>query len=181
MADTVEYVVRIVGLGGNEEKEEEKKKLSSGFEKVQQLMHPIQTALRHEKGEEPDVYFGKEIAKTAISSLESVTTTSINRYYRMSEDYIGQNYLNNVMSNINRTKQFAGSVLAGAMGGAKVGGALGAIAGGALGGTTNLINQAISYNNTIIEYKTSLNATRIETSFRAERAGLYDGGKGTEN
>lgn len=187
MADTVEYVVRIVGLGGggddtNESKQGEKNNgIPSGLDGLQAAMHPIQSILSHKKDESPNVYFGKEIAKNTISTLENVTTTSINRYFRMSEDYVAQNNLNNVMGNINRAKQLAGSTLSGAMSGAQVGGAPGAIIGATIGGVSAVANQVISYNNTIIEYKTALNATNIEKSFRAERAGLYDGGKDTEN
>lgn len=186
MADTVEYVVRIVGLGGGGDDTNENKQggknngIPSGLDGLQAAMHPIQSILSHKKDESPDVYFGKEIAKNTISTLENVTTTSINRYFRMSEDYVAQNNLNNVMGNINRAKQLAGSTLSGAMSGAKFGPS-GVIIGATIGGASAVANQVISYNNTIIEYKTALNATNIEKSFRAERAGLYDGGKDTEN
>ena len=184
MAETVEYIVRIVGLGGDDEEKKEKEKpsaLASGLEGLQKALHPIQNALKHNKDEKAGAYFGKEVAKNVIGTMEVVATTSINRYFRLSEDYKGQNYLNNIMGNINRAKQFASGTIAGAAAGAKVGGGIGAIAGAALGGTTTFVKQAIQFQNTVMEFKNSLNATRIETAFRAERAGLYDGGKGTEN
>ena len=183
MAETVEYVVRIVGLGGDSEEEEKTKKsgLVTGLEGLQKAMHPIQNALKHSKDESSGVFFGKEIAKSVISTIETTTTTSLNNYFRLSENYNCQNYLTNVMANINRAKGFGSSILTMSLAGAKVGGGYGALAGAIIGGTTTLINQSLQYQNTVIEYKTSLNATRIETSFRAERAGLYDGGKGTEN
>ena len=183
MAETVEYVVRIVGLGGGEGDKEDKKPsaLTSGLEGLQKAMHPIQSFLKHDKDEGPGAYFGREMAKNFINTMEIVTTTTVNRYFQLSEDYKGQNYLNNVMGNISRIKQFGTSTIAGAIGGAKVGGAAGLVLGATIGGTTTFIKHAVEYQNNIKQFKMSLNATRIETAFRAERAGLYDGGKGTEN
>lgn len=184
MAETIEYVVKIVGLGGDDEDDKEKNKpnaLASGLEGLKRAMHPVQTALSHKNNEGPVAYFGRETAKSAISLLETVTVTTVNRYFRLSEDYKSQNYLNNVMGNINRAKSVLNSTLTGAIGGAKVGGVPGAIGGVILGAATSAITQGLEYRNQTIEFKTALNATRIETAFRAERAGLYDGGKGTEN
>lgn len=183
MADSVEYVVRIVGLGGGDDEDKTKKTksaLTTGLEGLQKAMHPIQSALSHKKGEDLSTYYGKEVAKNTIRTVETIVTTSVNRYFRLSEDYRGQNYMNNVMGNINRAKGFGDSVVAGAIAGSKFG-PFGAVIGTAVNGASTLIRDVINYQNQIADYKTSLNATRIETSFRAERAGLYDGGKGTEN
>ena len=176
-----EYVVRVVGLGSEEEeKKPQKNGLTSGLEGLKKAMNPIENFLKHKKGEGPKTYFGKEIAKNAISTLETVTNLTVNRYFRLSEDYKGQNYLNNVMRNINIVKNSTSSALTGAIAGSAFGPG-GAIVGGLVSGGSSIANQIIQYQNTIIEYKTALNATRVETAFRAERAGLYDGGKGTEN
>lgn len=181
MAETVEYVVRIVGLGGDDEDKNKKTDaLSSGLKGLQKSMHPIQNALKHQKGESAKAAVGKEFAKNVINTTELLVVNSINRYFVMSEDYKNQNYLNNVMSNINKVKSFGGSMITGAIAGS-AGGPIGAIAGAALGGLASYTKMKVEYNNTLRSYKASLNATRVETSFRAERAGLYDGGKGTEN
>ena len=184
MAETVEYIVRIVGLGGDDEEKKEKEKpsaLASGLEGLQKAMHPVKTVLSHKKDEGAAAYFGKETAKGAINMLETITVTTVDRYFRLSEDYKSQNYLNNVMGNINRAKQLGSSALTGAIGGAQVGGVWGAIGGTLLGVVSTGIQQSLEYKNQLIEYKSALNTTRIDTAFRAERAGLYDGGKGTEN
>ena len=183
MADSVEYVVRIVGLGGGDDEDKTKKTksaLTTGLEGLQKAMHPIQSSLVHKKGDKIEDYFGIEVAKNGIRTLETVVTTTVNRYYKLSEDYRAQNYMNNVMGNINRVKSFGDSAVAGAIAGSKFG-PVGAVLGAAINGASTLIRDVINYQNQIADYKTSLNATRIETSFRAERAGLYDGGKGTEN
>ena len=188
MADTVEYVVRIVGLGGgedNDDNEEKKGKepdsgLSSGLNALQKALHPVSALTAHRKDESFAVYWQKEALKDSIDLVETSINYSLNRYYRMSEDYISQNYLSNISANINRAKSFASSSLSGALAGAHFGTA-GAIAGAIVGGTTNVLNQAIQYNNLVANFNASMNASRIETSFRARRAGLYDGGKGTEN
>lgn len=182
MADEVKYVVYIKGLvgGSKEDEDEPKSSLTTGLGKIQKMMHPVQNLLKHHKEESSKGYFIREVAKNAISTLEVSTSISINRYFQMSENYKGQSYLNNVMSNINRTKNFGGGILTGAIGGSKFG-PIGAIMGSTISAVSTIVQQNAQWQNVKANFNQSMNATRIETAFRAERAGLYDGGKGTEN
>lgn len=183
MAETVEYIVRIVGLGGDDDEKKEKEKpsaLTSGLEGLQKALHPIDNALKHKKNETENMFYIKEATKNAISVAETGIQLTLNRYFKLSEDYKSQNYLNNVMSNVNRAKGFASSTISGAVAGAKFG-PVGAVFGALISGTANIGKQLIEWDNTLKNFYSSMNATRVETSFRARRAGLYDGGKGTEN
>ena len=183
MAETVEYVVRIVGLGGSDEDKKEKEKpsaLTSGLEGLQKALHPIQTLTKVNKDDSSFIMGAKQIAKAGINFLETEIPLGLNRYFKLSEDYKSQNYLSNVMNNINRTKGLATSVVGGTMTGAKAG-PWGAVIGAVVGGISNIGTQLISWNDKIANFNSSMNATRVETNFRAKRAGLYDGGKGTEN
>lgn len=178
MAETVEYIVRVKGLTESSEKSEDEKtsQKPSGFKKLQKAIHP----LKHSKDEGFVTYYGKEVAKNAISLGHQVVTLSVNRYFQLSEDYKGENYLNNVMGNINRVKSIGSSIVGGAMAGSTFG-PLGIVVGAAVSGATTVIRQQIDFKNKVASFEQSLNATRVETAFRAQRAGLYDGGKGTEN
>ena len=186
MADETKYIyVKFSGLTSSDDDEDKKEKkpkssIATGLKGLQKAMHPIQTLTAHDKDEGTGVFFAKEIANKTIGSMESVVNYSVSRYFRLSEDYKSEYYLNNIMSNINRTKSFGMSVAGGGIAGSKFG-PVGAVAGMAISGATNAFNQYISYQNQIASYEQSLNATRVETSFKAQRAGLYDGGKGTEN
>lgn len=186
MAETVEYVVRVKGLVSSldsdfKEVPEPPSGVATGINGLRSAMHPIQTALRHHRGEGVETYLIKESADNALQLVTEATSLTLGRYFKLSEDYKNQNNLNNVMSNINKVKSFSGSILSGAaMGNAIVPGA-GAVVGAVIGGATNVAKQVIEWEDKKANFASSMNATRVETSFRAKRAGLYDGGKGTEN
>lgn len=192
MAEVAEYVVVIKGLI-NETPEEptveedttpapapKKNTLTPSLQKVQKMLHPIQNALSHNKGEDKFTYFGKEIAQGVVSNAETAVTLTLNRYFRLSEDYRNENYLMNISQDISIVKSIAGSTIGGAIGGSKFG-PIGAVAGGVIGGTSSALNAVINWQNTKANFYATINATNTEQDFRAKRAGLYDGGRGTEN
>ncbi len=181
MADTVEYVVRIVGLGGGESEDEKQDSgLTSGLQGLQKAMHPLRTFTTHKKDESTTMLWVRESVKNASDLLGTAVPLEINRYFKLSEDYKSQNYLTNVMSNISKAKSFAGAAVSGMMTGAAAG-PVGAVVGAVVGVGVNVATQAIRWNNTVANFNASMNATRVETNYRAKRAGLYNGGKGTEN
>lgn len=183
MADKVEYVVRIVGLGGEDEsgekKEDKTSSLSSGLKGLQKALTPVKSSIQALKSN-PETYYIGEIAGTVITNVSNDISLSVNRYFRLSEDYKNQNNLTNITSNINRAKSFGMSTLGTAMVGAKLG-VGGAVFGAIIGAASNIWTQRSQWNNTVANFNASMNATKVETEFRAKRAGLYDGGKGTEN
>lgn len=108
----------------------------------------------------------KNVVKGAIS-------TSLNQYFKFHEDYIGENIYNNAMTSINKVASLGATVAAGA----SVGGAAGAI----IAGAGYVVSDTISLWARLREYQAQLNATNFQTSYSRTRAGLVDGGKGTEN
>lgn len=194
MAEVAEYVVVIKGLI-NETPEEpaieedttpsptpapKKNTLTPSLQKVQNMLHPIQSALSHNKGEDKFTYFGKEIAQGVISNAETAVTLTLNRYFRLSEDYRSENYLMNLNQDISIVKSIAGSTISGAIGGSKFG-PVGAVVGAGIGGGSAALNAVLNWQNTKANFYATINATNTEQDFRAKRAGLYDGGRGTEN
>lgn len=187
MAEVVEYVVNIKGLigdGSDSSKKEDsatkKSALTSDLEDVQKMLHPIQNALKHQRGESKNVYFGKEIAQSVISTTTTAVSLSLNRYFRLSEDYKSENYLNNISQNVSTVMSIAESTIGGAIAGSKFG-PVGAVAGGVISGSSSALNAVLNWENTKANFYATLNATNTEQEFRAKRAGLYDGGRGTEN
>ena len=186
MAEVVEYVVRIKGLNNMSNDDDSNgtnpntTALSSGLSFLQKTMHPIQNSIKTLQGKNEVGYVIGGIANGVVNNVSSYASMNINRYFRLSEDYKGQNNLNNIMTNVKRAQSFGLSIAAGGLAGAKFG-PIGAVGGMIISGTSNAVNQVIQYQNLVANYKQSLNATRTETVFNANRAGLYDGGKGTEN
>jgi len=182
MADTIEYIVRIKGLGDSEDAETKmpRNALSKGLDSLHKILNP-KTNLSHEKDEGGAVFVLKETSNTAVKAAATAIPLQINRYYKLSEDYKSQNYLNNVMLNINRAKGMANSAISGARTAGMVAGPEFALVGALMGATSDLVVQAIQWNNTIANYNSTMNATVAETNYKAKRAGLYNGGKGTEN
>ena len=186
-----EYILRITGLDGNgggggekpdsEAPESENKKLASGIKGLQRALHPTNSLTSHKSEEAVGIYFGKEIAKNAIGTLAEAIQMSANRYFRLSEDYKSQNNLNNIARNISTVQGFGDSILSGAVGGATIGGPVGAAIGATINGSTFALRSAVRWNDTIANFNSSMNATRAQTDFSAARAGLYNGGRGTEN
>lgn len=192
MAEVAEYVVVIKGLI-NETPEEpsaeedtkpipapKKSTLTSSLQEIQKMLHPIQSALSHNKGEDKFTYFGKEIAQGVVSNAETAVTLTLNRYFRLSEDYRSENYLMNLNQDISIAKSIAGSTISGAIGGSKFG-PVGAVVGAGIGGGSAALNAVLNWQNTKANFYATINATNTEQEFRAKRAGLYDGGRGTEN
>ena len=98
----------------------------------------------------------------------------INNYYK------NQAYLNNIKNNIAKAKNLGSSIMSGAMMGATFG-PVGAGVGAAMGAITSSIDMIREYDILKANFESSLNATRISTTWQAQRAGLYNNGRGTEN
>lgn len=107
-----------------------------------------------------------------------IAENSVNKYFQLSDDYISANYISNIKTNYSNVKSIASNALSSYK--SFGGGATGAAAAVVTAGIT-FAKQYVEYQNKMVEYKTALNATNIETEFRQQRAGLYNGGRGTEN
>ena len=118
----------------------------------------------------PKFILGLEAAKHNIALAAN---SIFSRYTTLSEDYkAGQRY-NNIKSVVNKASGLIQSTTAGFM----IGGLLGAV----IGASSNILSQAINHTNVMSQYYQQLNTMDYNTEFGKIRAGLIDGGRGTEN
>ena len=122
------------------------------------------------------VELGKKVADTMLTLAEN----NFSRYARLSEDYIANNTRQFVNTSINQVKGFVGSVGSGAANGMMFGLA-GMAIGAVIGGVSNLANNFIETKEAESRFYQSINASKAQSAFSMQRAGLTDGGRGTEN
>lgn len=167
MADTRKIVIEIQGGSSSDKTENSSKNLSDELNKI---FHPIKSIEKATVGKN---VFLNQAYQQAKNLIIQTVETGLNKYFSLSEDYIGQNSYTQAKTIISKGSSLISSVAGGAM----MGGAAGAIIG--LTGWT--INQTISYQARISGYYESLNATNYSLNNSRLRAGLSDNGKGTEN
>ena len=115
-----------------------------------------------------------------INSLEQTVDLSVNRYFNMSENYVAQTAYGNIKKGIGMVSSLTTSVMSGVTMGSAFG-PVGMLIGGALSVGAWGLNQYQQYLDRMNSYYTALNETNFGTSWARQRAGLYDGGRGTEN
>lgn len=116
----------------------------------------------------------------AKDTLIRAVDVGITRNLALREDYIGENIYNNAKVTINKVSNLATSVIGGAVTGGQAG-VGGAIAGAIIGFAGWGIGEAFSINERQSNYARTLNASRYGSDFMQTRAGLINGGRGTEN
>lgn len=167
MADTRKIVIEIQGGSSSSDgksKEERESSLTS------KLLHPIKSIEKATVGK--NVLLNQAYQNTKSLVIQTAST-SINRYFSLSEDYIMQNTVSNTMTTLNKVKGLGQSVLLGA----QMGGPVGALSGlGAWGVSEFITNQA-----NLSSYYEGINAANYQTQYARARAGLVDNGRGTEN
>ena len=141
------------------------------------LIHPIKEAEKHLLGKSVLLNQAFNVAKSGVKQSIDL---SLNRYFNMKENYIGQTDYNNFMRGINVVSSVGTSIIGGAMLGMKAG-PIGAVAGATIGGVSAGINLFIGHQARLSNYYSSLNASNVSLQYGRERAGLIDGSKGTEN
>lgn len=180
MADTRKITIDIISKttsAGNNQAEKATESTGEVKSDLTTLLHPIKTAESNTLGKNILVYQAYQQAKKAIVTSVNATFT---RYYSLSEDYIGENNYKNTMTAISKVTGFGTSVIGGAIAGSQLG-VVGAVAGAVIGAVGYGVTEYLSYNSKISSYYQNLNATNYQTSFQQTRAGLTNGGKGTEN
>lgn len=167
MADTRKIVIEIQGGSSSSDgksKEERESSLTS------KLLHPIKSIEKATVGK--NVLLNQAYQNTKSLVIQTAST-SINRYFSLSEDYIMQNTVSNTMTTLNKVKGLGQSVLLGA----QIGGPVGTFFGlGAWGVSEFITNQA-----NLSSYYEGINAANYQTQYTRTRAGLVDNGRGTEN
>lgn len=116
---------------------------------------------------------GSYLFNQSLNSIKQDANLALTRYFNLSENYLAQNDYQNIMTTINKASSFASAAGAGLFVAGPIGAAIGV---GAWG-----VGELISYQSRMSEYYRNLNAINFGTAWGQERAGLYDGGKGTEN
>ena len=167
-------------LNTNQETETGKRidELEKRFDK---MLEPKKNSSTSKKEVSAKQYFAGKAFDLTLNLITQTASTSINKYFQLSEDYMSENVYKNTMVMVNKAKSLGGTVISGAIAGAKVGGVWGAIAGGTIaaigwGGSEYIQNQAA-----LSSYYQSINATSMQTEFSRTRAGLVDNGRGTDN
>lgn len=189
------------GTGDGKDKLESKEKDSGSIvlDALNAIVHPLKTAgtaikedlteaLGEGAGVSAAIGMGTKLAMDALSTAYSIAMMEHNRYFTLTEDYLAQNKMNMIQTQISNTKSMLSSIGGKALSygtigfatagpvGAVVGAAIGAVVGGVKSG----ISLATERDQKIEQYNMQLNATNAQTSFMASRASLVNGGRGTE-
>lgn len=185
------------GGGGGEDKEKDPSQIV--LNSLNKIVHPVQTAKNAVKegaieslggggGAVAVVGGGLKLLSDALSTAYSVAMMEHNRYFTLREDYLAQNKMNMIQSQISTTKTMLSSIGSNAlqygaigMAAGPVGAVVGAAVGAVIGGVKSGISLATERDQKIEQYNMQLNATNAQTSFMASRASLVNGGRGTEN
>lgn len=187
------------GESGGGRKKKEKTPAEMMYDTIKKLIHPVQTAkTAAEEGainalggtgkSAMAVGLGAKIVADVAQEAYSIAIMEHNRYFSLREDYIGQNKMNAIQTQMSTAKSLLSSITGGALAGAAIGMssanplgvAVGAVVGGVTSGVKAGLNLRIQRDQKIEQYNMQLNATNAQTQFMASRASLVDGGRGTE-
>lgn len=183
------------GSDGGGRKKKEKTSADMMLDSIKKLLHPIQTAKESVMETFSDsgtatmvVGLGAKIVADVAQETYSIAMMEHNRYFTLREDYIGQNKMNAIQTQIGTAKSLLSSIVGGAIAGAAIGTStanplgvgVGAIIGGVTSGVKAGLNLKIQRDQKIEQYNMQLNATNAQTQFMASRANLINGGRGTE-
>lgn len=188
-SDTRKIVIEIRdgsgGNGGSGGSKNKKKKGNKDIDETSQKMLKALNFAFHPLDTLEDAVIGQmQSAKYIVDNLLDLGKNSLmftlNRTYTLTEDYMGQNSLNNFMSGAGKIGSLGASMIAGAKLGA-VFGPVGATVGAGIGTTFFIANEALTGAQTLQGYYSSINAATYQTEFAMQRAGLINEGRGTEN
>jgi hypothetical protein len=144
---------------------------------INKIMHPIKSA--------ENVTIGKTVIlnqayQQAKQMLTQTIDLSLNRYYTLTEDYLGQTNYQHIRTAYGKVTGLASSIAGGAMTGGMAG-PVGAAIGAVIGATSWGINQTIQNQANLSGYYQDLNAANFNMQFNRTRAGLVNEGRGTDN
>ena len=113
--------------------------------------------------------------------VKNLATYSLNRYFNLTEDYMSEQTMNNVLTAINKTTSLFATTAGGAVAGFSAGGPVGAIIAGSVALVGYSINDYIEKQKRWQTARLSQQNANYNREFSAVRAGLVDGSKGTMN
>ena len=126
-------------------------------------------------------YGAVQAVKSVASVVSDLAEINFSRYTRLSEDYMANNSISLVKNAVGQVTSFISSVGSSAMAGAAVGGLPGAVVSSAIAVATYGVKSWIQTKEAESKFYQTLNASRSQSAFSLQRAGLTDGGRGTEN
>lgn len=178
-SDTRKIVIEIINNDSDEKNEKNPPK------KEDSTLKALQIALKPIKSLEKVIVGDSQSTKYVYDSLKNLaidmTITTLSRNYRLSEDYLSQNALNNTQKLLGKAGGIASSMISGAMVGSALAPGVGTIVGAVLGTGFNIASEALAGTERLSQYYSSLNSASFQSEFSAHRAGLLNEGRGTEN
>lgn len=184
--------------GGGGDKKKEKSAADIMQDTLKKVLHPLKTAKEGVEDLISDalggdaraitaVYLGGKVIGEAISTVYQIAMMEHNRYFTLTEDYMGQNKMNAFNAQLSTATSIISSTSAGAIAGGEigkvagpVGWAVGTAVGAIVGGATSITKAKINRDQKIEQQNMQLNAINAQTEFMASRASLVNGGRGTE-
>lgn len=197
-----EITITILGEGGAGDGgttgKKEKTPADLMREGLNKVLHPLRTAQEGVKDAVIDLFgggsgataavgIGAKVLSDALSTAYSIAMMELNRYFTLTEDYLGQNKMNAIQTQIGTAKSMLSSVGSGAAIGAAIGTvagpggvAVGAVIGAISSGVKTGILAKTERDQKVEQHNMQLNAINAQTNFMASRASLVNGGRGTE-
>lgn len=173
MAEERKITIEILDGGGSSSSNSQNK-VDDSEEQVgkviNKIMHPIKTLESSTIGKS---VIANQVYQQSKQMLTQTIDLSVNRYYTLTEDYLGQTNYQHIKTSYSKIKGLASSIAGGAMVGGPIGAAVGAVSWG--------VNEFIQNKANLSGYYQDLNASNFNMQFNRTRAGLIDEGRGTEN
>lgn len=197
-----EITITILGEGGSGDGgatgKKEKTPADLMREGLNKVLHPLRTAQEAVKdaaidllggsgGATAAVGIGAKVLSDALAMAYSIAMMEHNRYFTLTEDYLGQNKMNVIQTQIGTAKSMLSSIGSGAaagmaagMAGGPVAMAIGTVIGAITSGAKAVITTKMQTDQKVEQHNMQLNAINAQTNFMASRASLVNGGRGTE-
>lgn len=184
--------------GGGATGKKEKTPADLMREGLNKVLHPLQTAQEAVKdaaidllggsgGATAAVGIGAKVLSDALAMAYSIAMMEHNRYFTLTEDYLGQNKMNIIQTQIGTAKSMLSSIGSGAaagmaagMAGGPVAMAIGTVIGAITSGAKAVVTTKMQTDQKVEQHNMQLNAINAQTNFMASRASLVNGGRGTE-
>lgn len=142
------------------------------------VQHPLKTAEDAVLGKNELLYYAY---KKGEQLIKSQVKFQIGMYFNLTENYKGEQMLENTMSIISNTSSAMGSIFAGVIAGFKAGGPIGAAIGTFVGGGAAFGTNVINALHAFTQQNMQLTTMNMQSSFQRVKLGLIDDGRGTQN
>ena len=176
----VDWVQKGIQKLNNKKKPIKDRALSSIFSMENLLKSKPKEIIKQIQGSSVFGYGAVQLAKNAVSVISDLAEINFSRYTRLSEDYMANNSVSLVKSAVSQVTGFASSIMSGAMAGSAAG-PIGAAVGATISAATYGFKSWVQTKEAESKFYQTLNASRSQSAFSLQRAGLTDGGRGTEN